>query len=214
MSQSEKYQRPRSEILAEFKSQEKFVVFYMNQIVEGDFDFYKPLAASFRILFHHQGANKSLLNQLEITDKLEMVSTSGRFNPSSITPFLGLLFMRLESTHAYYVPHEIPDEFRTLSFEKWWSEEIVISDSLRHKWTRKDLVSFTANQDGGSHVDPRIDQKYYRLAYANSIGWKFFQGRESQGKDMDNPVPPSLWQIGIEFLKSLELFRRKNPTLI
>ncbi|OOG70635.1 hypothetical protein B0E43_18800 [Algoriphagus sp. A40] len=122
--------------------------------------------------------------------------------------------MRVESTQASYVPHEIHSEFRTLSFERWWSEEIVISDSLRHQWTRKDLVAFAADQDGGSHVDPRIDQKYYQLAYQNSIGWKFFQGGESHGRDMDNPVPVSLWQIGIEFLKSLELSRRKNPTLI
>lgn len=214
MDQSEKHQRSREELLAEFRSQEKFVVFYMNQIAERHFDFYKPLASSFRILFYHQGSNKSLLHQLGMVDKIDMVSTCSGFDPSNILPFLGLLTLRVGSNAASYFPKEIQSEFKTLPFEKWWSEEIVINDSNRHKWTRKDLVTFAANQDGGSHVDPRINLKYYQLAYQNSIGWKFVKGKESEGIDMDNPIPASLWQIGLEFLKSMEIFRKMNGDLI
>lgn len=214
MSYPEKHQRTRQEIMVEFRSQEKFVVYYMNQISGRNFDFYKPLASSFRILFHHHGANKSLLNQLEIENKIEMVSTSSRFDPKNILSFLGLLSVGVESDKSYYFPNNIPNEFTTISFEKWWSEEIVISDSKNHRWTRKQIVTFAADQDGGSHVDPRIDKTYYQLAYQNSVGWKFFQGKNSKGKDLDNPIPPSLWQIGREFLKSIEIFRNSNPTWI
>lgn len=214
MNPSDKYQRTRQEILAEFESQEKFLVFYMNQIAGRQFDFYKPLATTFRILFHHHGSNKSLLNQLGIEEKIEMVSTSNHFEPSSIISFLGLIGVRVESNSAFYIPHEMPNAFRTIPFEKWWSSEIVINDSSRKKWTRKELVTFAANQDGGSHVDPRIDLKYYQLAYQNSIGWKFFKGSESEGVGLDNPIPASLWQVGLEFLKSLEIFRKKNSNRI
>lgn len=210
MNQSDNHQRSREELIAEFRSQEKLIVFFMNQIAERQYDFYKPLAASFRILFHHKGSNKSLFNQLHIEGKIEMVSTSNRFDPDNLLPFFGLLGVEVKSNSSSFIPHGISNEFRTLAFEKWWSKEVVINDTNRNSWTRKDLVTFAANQDGGSHVDPKIDVNYYQLAYQNSIGWKFYQGKESLGKNMDNPIPANLWQIGFEFLKSMEIFKQKN----
>lgn len=214
MDQSEKHQRSRKELISEFRSQEMLVASMMNELAGGKLEFYKPLASCFRILFHHHGRNKSLLNQLEIVEQIEMVSTSSNFDPSNIFPFMGLLTMRVGSNAASYFPKEIQNEFKTLKFDKWWSEEIVINDSNRHKWTRKDLVTYAAEQDGGSHVDPKVDLKYYQLAYQNSIGWKFFQRKEWEGLDMDNPIPANLWQIGLEFFKSIEILRKRDTNLI
>jgi hypothetical protein len=190
-----------------------FVVSNMNYIAGGMFQFYKPLASAFRILFYHQGANISLFNQLGVEDEIQMVSTANEFDQKNILPFLGLLGLTIESENATYFPKGIPSEFRTLKFEKWWTEEIVINDSEKQRWTRKDLIAFAANQDGGSHVDPGIDKKYYQLAYLNSIGIKFFQGKDTKGKNLENPIPACLWQIGLEFLETMKIFRRKNPLI-
>lgn len=210
MAQSDKYFRSRKDLIYEFKIQERFVVSFMNEIAGRKFEFYKPLASTFRILFHHKGANKSLLKQLEMVEKIDMVSTCSVFDPSNIFPSLGLLGMRVTSDYAGYFPKEIPSEFKTVSFDKWWSEEIVLNDSEREKWTRKDLVMYAADQDGGSHVDPGIDKKYHQLAYMNSIGLKFFHGEGNEGINMENPIPACLWQIGLEFCKSMEIFRNRN----
>lgn len=206
----DKYIRPKEEVVKEFQTQEKFVFFNMNHIAEGESDFFKLLATNFRILFHHQGANKSLFNQLGIQDIIQMVSTCSEFSSNNLLAFNGLVSVRVGSEIANYIPHDIPSKFRTLNFQKWWEEEIIICDSAREKWTRKRLVIHAADKDGGSHLDPSLPFDYYKLAYQNSIGLKFFKGKFDSGKDLENPLPAYFWQIGREFLKSMEIFRKSN----
>mgnify|MGYP003657387728 CR=1 FL=1 len=207
----QKYRRTKEEVKLEFHSILKFINFNMNIIASGERDFYKQLAGNFRILFHNHGKNsKSLFNQLEIDDKIEMVSTCTEFNPNNIMPFNGLCLMRVEHDFACYGPIGIPNSFKTLSFEKWWNQETVINDSGHVKWTRKDLIMNTADKDGGSHVDPSLPMNFHRLVYQNSIGWNFFKSGKGEGKNLENPLSPCLWQIGIELFESLKIFQRFN----
>lgn len=208
---SQNYQRSREEIKREFQTLLKFINFNMDIIAKGDRDFYKQLAGNFRMMFHNRGNNsKSLFNQLEIDEKIEMVSTCSEFIPGNFFSFNGLCFMRVEHDNGYYLPIGIPANFKTISFQKWWSQEIVINDSDHEKWTRKDLIMNTADKDGGSHVDPSLPMSFHKLAYQNSIGWRFFNSGTGNSKDLENPLPACLWQIGIELFESLKIYQRVN----
>lgn len=205
------YKRSREEIKTEFQTLLKFITLNMNIIAGGERDFYKQLAGNFRILFHNHGKNsKSLFNQLEIDDKIEMVSTCTEFMPNNLISFNGLCFMRVEHGLGCYGPNGIPSRFKTISFQKWWDQEIVIDDSNHERWTRKDLIMNTADKDGGSHVDPSLPMNFHKLAYQNSIGWKFFHSGVGDGKNLENPLSTCLWQIGIELFESLKIFQRVN----
>ena len=60
-----------------------------------------------------------------------------------------------------------------------------------------------ANQDGGGHVDPSLDEAYANLSRFNSLGWKIFIG-DCPAKDFEKgPELPSVRQIAYEVIKSL-----------
>jgi len=42
---------------------------------------------------------------------------------------------------------------------------------IKNVFTRKDIICFVANQDGGAHVDMKLDGKYAELRKLNSLGW-------------------------------------------
>ena len=54
-------------------------------------------------------------------------------------------------------------------FEDWWNE--IIFDDTKNKFTRRDIITFVANQDGGAHVDDELHEKYAMLGKMNSLGW-------------------------------------------
>ncbi|MNY38532.1 hypothetical protein D3C86_1731660 [compost metagenome] len=90
---------------------------------------------------------------------------------------------------------------RKVSFEDWW-DKIVFVDQHQSRFSRKDIVLTVANQDGGAHVDPSLDESYIRLAKENSLGWKLSVG--SSEKDLNNgPVYPSIRSIANELLATL-----------
>ena len=204
-----KYFRSRDEILSEFRFQESFVLNNMNAIVEIGPEFHKQLALNFRTLFHDTKLSISTFKQLELTERVKMVSTCSKFDPKNILSFIGLAHLRVTSEVGFYKPKEIPESFKTISFKKWWEEEIVLNDLNMEKWTRKDLVLHVANKDGG-HIDPTLPFKYYSLAYKNSMGINFFNGASGKERALENPIPACLWQVGLEFNLSLDIFRKTN----
>jgi hypothetical protein len=74
-------------------------------------------------------------------------------------------------------------------------------------FTRKDLVLSIANQDGGAHVDPQLDEDYAGLTRKNSIGWV----AEIDGKIIPNESNPALASIRQIAYKVLESLKRKLP---
>jgi hypothetical protein len=84
----------------------------------------------------------------------------------------------------------------------------IITDSAGADFTRKDLVLALANQDGGAHVDPALNEAYEALSQSNSLGW--MAGVPSGAGDADtssvpmgSPVPANVRQIAWELERSL-----------
>lgn len=208
MSDQEKHKRTEQEILKELNTQEMFIKSNMDAIAANQRDYHKQLALNFRTLFHDMGRGKSLFSQLEWKGKIKMVTTCSPYNPNNILSFIGLVHYRVDHNIAQYGPKGMPESFRVTSFENWWNSEIIINDGKRKEWTRKDLITNVADTDGGAHVDPTLPLNYYNLAYKNSMGITFFNGSNKKISDLENPIPACLWQIGLEYKMSVDLFRK------
>ena len=167
----------------------------------------KRMAVTIRILVHDTGASASLLGQL---DRLggSFFSTAAPHQPENISTHGGLVFHAGEGSEARYVAMlDVVPYKDWLPFKAWWEEPVFVDDQ-RVTLTRRDLVLTAANQDGGAHVDPALDETYRRLAKENSLGWKVVD------KDGEHPIPlaerAAIRQIAHEVLRTLNPKYRKE----
>ncbi len=59
-----------------------------------------------------------------------------------------------------------------------------------------------ADQDGGAHIDPALDERYARFAHDNTLGWVHGAPGEP-GKPMEGAVRSGIRQIAHEVLRTL-----------
>src|SRR5438034_3485855 len=74
---------------------------------------------------------------------------------------------------------------------------------------RRELIRVVANQDGGSHVDPALDETYARLTRDNSMGWVEVSAGVEQ--PMPEPATASVRQMAHELLRVLDSGYRWRP---
>ncbi len=165
------------------------------------------LAQSLRVLLH-DGRDSSVLTQLKQKNNLLFATSISRYIPINAVSYIGLSGMSFEvGGESKYVPIcNQSDETQNfwIGFDDWWNQ-IIIDDKI-NIFTRRDVVLYAANKDGGAHVDPKIEHKYYELIFNNSIGWETCIGDES--KPMDNNIAyTSIRQIAHEFLFSFNYFQ-------
>lgn len=164
----------------------------------------KRLAVSVRVLVHDTNTSKSLLGQLgqkniHFLDSACPVvqgnqNTHSGLVKTSLSLSMGVRYVAFLDD----VPH---GQNRTIDFDTWWNSTVFI-DANGKKLSRKDLVLAVANQDGGAHVDPSLNQTYADLSRNNSLGWVFSDGKNTQ-QPMEGPERAAIRQIAHEFLKSL-----------
>lgn len=172
----------------------------------------KRLATTIRILVHDTRNSASLLSQLDSKDT-DFYNTALPHNPNNLLPHMGLMGMKIDSSYSgYWAPLDDgpPIRYRNpwVSFDTWWTGTIVIDDK-QNQFTRKDLVLSVADQDGGAHVDPTLNEAYAKLSRENSMGWKHNVG------GVENPVPDphlvSIRQIAHEMIRTIQ---KKFPNLL
>jgi hypothetical protein len=172
----------------------------------------KRLAVTIRILLHDHGSNKALLAQLGRLGSMRFFD-SALPNPSgNVATYSGLVVTAHLKSGAEYLPmlddNQIgPGEW--VPFDSWWATVIFV-DNKKRKMSRKDLILSLANQDGGAHVDPALNETYSALSKENSTGWTITKG------DVEHPMGPphlaSVRQIAHELLKSLDQrYAKKGP---
>lgn len=120
----------------------------------------KRLAVSIRVLLHDTDKSYSLLNQLNRKD-IKFYDTSFTFNPNNILTHGGLTAISTTpsqpSQYVALLDNLPPNVIQQVDFDEWWNKVIFV-DNKRQQLTRKQLVIIAANQDGGAHVDPKIDE--------------------------------------------------------
>jgi len=170
----------------------------------------KRLAVSLRVLLHDTPMSKSLLGQLGRKNLL-FLDTCSPFNPKNLLSFHGLVMIRVGTSEAHFIPHldDFPPSVkpRMIGFEEWWNA-IIIVDNNRNEMSRKDLILTMADQDGGAHVDPNLNQVYANLSRENSLGFNFFN--QNGEKPIKGAELASVRQITHEFLNTIDLSTKGN----
>lgn len=170
----------------------------------------KRIAVAVRVLVHHTNRSQALLHQLGVLDEWTFMDSAGTVDDRNLLAELRLVQMRVTSlggggAEGHYVPHldgGIPHDARAVSFKHWW-ETPVTKDSTKATFSRADFVLALANQEGGAHVDPRSKSRIDRLTRANSIGWVVGTG-DGEGRPFENdPLLPSVRQIGYEIEQTI-----------
>lgn len=163
---------------------------------------YKRLALTLRILLHDtSGRSKSLLGQLGMKS-IKFLDTANKPLPGNTMAFCALAGMEIGPGKPRFIPHlDTHRKSAQLDFEVWWNG-IIFTDSKGQSISRKELVLSVADQDGGAHVDPFINEKYGDLSRKNSMGWRVSFNGEDLGP-MRAPEAASIRQISHEVLKTL-----------
>jgi hypothetical protein len=133
----------------------------------------KRIAVTLRVLLHDTGQSHSLLHQLKVKDRMMFLDTADPIHPRNLAPTPGLVMMKMtaraDGSDGRYVAKL--DMSRTSSlkgFASWWTDPVMKVDGT---WSRKELVLTLANQEGGAHVDPALNDRYVSLARNNGIGF-------------------------------------------
>lgn len=162
----------------------------------------KRLAVSVRVLVHDTVASTSLLT-LSNKKNVSFFDTSDPYDDENLLNHSSLVQIHMIAQGAKPKAHLDEDTQPTwIGFYAWWNG-IVLVDSRKNEFSRKDIVLYLANKEGGAHVDHQIDEKYHNLRTKNALGWVtvLIDGREISGEDH---VPATMRQIAHELIKSLD----------
>ncbi|HEX8275514.1 MAG TPA: SEC-C domain-containing protein [Longimicrobiaceae bacterium] len=167
----------------------------------------KRLAMAIRILVHDTRNSRSLLGQLgmlggKFVDSTHMGHPGGdvQRHPLAAIGFRG-------ETAFYMALLDRARSVRLVGFEEWWGG-LALAAPPQIRLSRRDLVLSLAEQDGGAHVDPGVNEAYALMSRDNAIGWV----NELAGDVPLNGVHLcSVRQIAHELLKSINPEYSKEP---
>jgi hypothetical protein len=176
----------------------------------GDEDIFLELAVKLRVLLHNTNNQTSVLKHLGkenidfynsvyneyYKDSKEQIRHIGHYNGLANTQYgKKLKWVPLCYTFNNFVPKKIP-------FDKWWTEQTVMSDLTKVEYKRKDIVLLVSDKDGGAHIDKKLPDDYAKITRENALGWEF----ERDGKKIlqGNPFPACIRQIAGEVLETIK----------
>jgi hypothetical protein len=158
-------------------------------------------------------ASKSLLEQLG--EKARMFyDTAVPDEPGNLMPYGGLIQTAMGSSGAMHLPY-LDDSLPTakprgIPFGEWWNRPIFRNDDGQ-LLTRSDLVRSVADQDGGAHVDPGLNEVYARLSREAGMGW-IYEG--PAGAHLVRPPElAAVRQIAHEVIKTFDPLYIRHPKL-
>ncbi len=162
----------------------------------------KRLAVSVRVLVHDTQNSISLLTLVN-KKGADFLDSAIPYNDESVISHSSLVQFHKSQSGAKPKAHlDEPIQSKPISFDDWWNG-IVLVDSVRNEFSRRDITLFLANKDGGAHVDHKIDEKFNNLRYNNSQGWINVRGDGKHIAGEDN-VPATMRQIAHELIKTLD----------
>jgi hypothetical protein len=171
----------------------------------------KRIAVTLRVLLHDnpKSGSRSLLTQLGERDR-HFWDTASPESPGNLLSHSGLTAMRVRSDgSASYVALLDDKPFaRRVPFSEWWTATVFRTPEGL-SLNRRNMIRTAADQDGGAHVDPLLDETYAKLAHDNALGWELFDGTSST--PIRDPIWPALRQVAHEVLKTLRPGSPKRP---
>jgi hypothetical protein len=194
------YQQSRTDLASHLAEQLEFLQASADAFDRGRDGEAKRLAVSVRVLVHETKNSRSLLGQLGLLSQ-NFVSTVFPDVVGNLTAHGGLISMAVSGPETSYIAmlDDVP-MVRQLSFRDWW-DETVFTDDTKTTLSRRELVLSVADQDGGAHVDPTLNEAYAKLSRENSMGWVVAAAGET--KPIPKPERAAIRQIAHEVLRTL-----------
>lgn len=163
----------------------------------------KRMAVTLRVLLHDTKVSSSLLGQMHLKKRMQFVSTAQKYSPTNLLSQQCLLMLSFVGDTARYIPlFENGNRYRLLSFPDW-SGEIVLSDQHKRLFRRKQVLKLLANQDGGAHVDPELDDTFAVMKTNNLTGWVVTRADGTTTPFGNDAVYATMRQMTFEVLQSL-----------
>ncbi|WP_420155685.1 hypothetical protein [Siphonobacter sp.] len=209
-NQNQRRLKTQDELKIDLERQLRFLKNSCKLFDDGELDESIRMSTAIRILVYDTGKSTSLLKQLGVKNQLKFIDTAEEFEESSWYPmgFTGLTYtdsyISAQGIEVFGFKARLDFEgtSTTASFDDWWASNVVIQDSHKSTFTRAALVTTVANQDGGAHIDPSIDENYAKLSRDHSIGWQVsVNGVFIKIPDL---VLHSIRQIAFEIITTLE----------
>ena len=168
----------RDHLLEHLRSQIGFLQRSAELFDAGHEDEAARMATTVRVLVHDTASSRALLGQLGVLDILAFVDTSvhqgvtRRARPDGTVEYIqtmspgGMAAIELAGDRRFRFVAPCSDDGRRAPFADWWAAVLVPATpaySPEPKYseiTRRSLVLTLANQDGGAHVDPGLDEHY------------------------------------------------------
>jgi len=201
-----KYAQTNQEILGHLRDQIGFILSSAASYDNGFEGEAKRLAIAIRILVHDTNRSISLLAQLGKRN-IPFYDSANPAHPENLLSTHRLIMVKISTQGGEFeapLDNGPPSRSTTkkIGFERLWRTDIVFKDKLGSTFSRKDIILSFADNEGGAHIDPLLDQSYAQLSRFNSLGWKHVVNEVK--KDFPSPVPPSVRQIAHEVLKTLK----------
>lgn len=191
-----------SDLIQQLSRQLKFLQTSCDAYDRGELEEALRISVALRVLFHDTNKSTSLLTHLGKKDSINLISTFG----------LDQTDEQLGGGFVMYIPLMVTMDGvkpilgdckspKTVPCEPWWNE-IVMAQS--HRFSRRDVVLSSANQDGGAHVDISPNNKTIELKEGIGTLTKVVDGVDVTEVLSDHHFP-MLRQIGYEVLNSPEI---------
>lgn len=167
------------------------------------------IATIIRVLIHNTKSSTSLLKHLNATT-INLATSTTDPSPQTIS-YMGMGAIRYENGQIKYLPNLGLLPFSGhVPVSKWWDQVVMVVDK-GHRITRKQIVLGAANNDGGAHVDSKLNKEYEALAQDGVMGviCSTSGGVESREPTRDVHLL-SLRQMAFELLNSPELLKLTN----
>lgn len=223
MGRASSRKRTQRELSEQLRRQHGFLERFGQSFDAGHLDEAWSLATTVRVLVHDTAKSISLLEQLAVKDTMRFLDTGDPVEdqwfrtPKGLMQRInvlgtGLLLLSGHGTVAEWKPRldEDPETRRWIPFKDWWEQAVLRSWADPERlWRRRKLVLSLANQEGGAHVDPDVDE-HFDAVLRKHAGRFTIEGPGGPAKVTSSPVPPTVRQIAYELQLSLE---RQFPDL-
>lgn len=167
------------------------------------------LAVTIRVLVHDTAKSYSLLSQLKMKG-MNFFDSAFEYDPDNLAPHEGLVFLAgIPPTRYVAMLDAMPQSVvKRIDFLDWWERPVFV-DNQKRKLSRKQLILTSANQDGGAHVDPKLDEVYADLSERTTLGLLTATGTEKSA--IKGPQKAAIRQIAHEILKTIKPNYAKTP---
>lgn len=172
----------------------------------------KRLATTVRVLLHDTSASTSLLTHLGVKDKIKwadgivyeylknLIEEQEKGNQGSMslltTVKLGAGFLENYDLVQHVPVFEIQElGKRWTPFDYWWTTNRIVDEEF-NPLSRKQIVLWIANTDGGAHIG-KMAATYRAISRESSMGITLSK-LEGKSKADDSPLPAAMRQIAEE----------------